>query len=208
MLIVPGQILFLEGSAAFLENDERASRAFTEVEKIFSLIDGKKIKEHFEQHATNSVKSVSTTVTQLTVDAFQNFGWEFDWVIFKSESGAKETLFLVKDFAGLCVGLEIGSRHKSQMMATFFKANLATRRPSQPNRRHIDLYLIGAYFAETIQWGKWNSAVSSFEAYEVQSEMVDGALAHPTIIFGLGQDGTLDVGTNLSGTLKLTLRNS
>jgi hypothetical protein len=199
------QIAFLQGADALLASDPRAELAWKEISQIVEQINGERIKTHFESHGTVKSKSVSGTLTKLVEEAFQHFGWDRDWVIYKAPNGAKETFSHFKSFDGLDVAFEIGSRHTMKMLSTFMKANLAVKMPTQPMRKKIDLYVIGAYMSSTLLWGKWNGAVSSYEDFDSQADVLDGVLAHPTIIFGMAEPPELQVELNLSGTLNLRI---
>jgi hypothetical protein len=195
----------MQGAKEVLDTDENLAKSWNEIRNLFDLISGDAIKRWFEANATTGMKSVSSCVTRLTKDIFMAHGWEWEWVIYRGPSGAKETISFVKTFGDKVVGMEVGSRHRQQLLTTFLKANLAVTQPSQPTRRTLDLYFIAAYPEHTLKWGHWDGAVSAFEDYEIQSEVVDGALSHPTVVFALEHPGNLKIDVNLSGSLALEL---
>jgi hypothetical protein len=205
MKIPQTQVALLQGADELLDSDPRAARAWQEISQIISQINGERIKAYFESHGTVKSKSVSVALTKLVEEAFDHFGWESEWVIYRAPNGAKVAFSHYKSFEGLDVAFEIGSRHTMKMLSTFMKANLSIKVDSQPTRKKIDLYVIGAYMASTLVWGKWNNAVSAYEDFDSQSEVLNGVLAHPTIIFGMAEPDNLHVDLNLSGTLKLTI---
>ena len=197
--------VFLQGAETAIKSDANLDLAWSEIRAVFELISASAIKRWFELNATTGMKSVSTCITKMTMQAFESHGWERDWTIFRAATGASETLSFVKTFGKAVIALEIGSRHRQQLLSTYLKANLAVSRSEQPGRREIDCYFIGAYPEHTLSWGRWNGAVSSFEDYETMAAVVDGALAHPTVVFAIEHPRNLVIETNLSGTLALSV---
>jgi hypothetical protein len=200
------KVAFFAGSKDLIQTDDRASRAWREIRDIFSSIDARAIKIHFDAHATTSTKSISTTLTSLTKDFFEEKGWSWNQPIFPGMTKSVASFFAVKSFDGLVVALDIGSRHNQQLLGKFLLGNLAVKVQGEtPARLDIGMYFIAAYLENALTWGGWNGAVAHFDEFIEVKDLVAPILAHPTVLFGLEKVDDLLVETNLSGTLKLTV---
>lgn len=182
--------------------------AISEVTSVIGKVSGVSIKEWYSEFGTTSMTGLSRVVNHLILEGLRGQRWELPWRYFDlaSQQASFEAgkVFQAGNLE-LRVGLDFGSRHKQSSLAYLVRPSLllgSNEKDSPPESAGILL----AFTLETLSWGLWNSANSSFESLVAETQLAAPVMTATSCIIGIQPSADLKVSKNLDyGGLELEL---
>lgn len=196
-----------EAEMSHLEN-KIVNSALAEVSEIVSEVDGPSIKNWYLEKGTASMTGISKAVNHLILDGLIDRGWAAPLRFFDLRS-QQATFEAGKTFSGgnreISIGLDLGSRHRQSSLAYLLRPTLANLQDGNQSE-HVDAGFILAFTNETIEWGMWNKANSTYESLSSEYDLASPLVMAPTYLLGIDPSADLVVSKNLDyGTLSLDL---
>ena len=179
-------------------------RASQDIEKTVADIDGAAIKNFYLSRGTDKMRSVSAPVNKLLLEGLEGRGWELNWRFIPVQS-QQATFEAAKDFSGSGgerIGLDIGSRHAMSALGFFVRGTAASSTEIDARSPCIGSFLL-AFTDETISWGLWNKANSSFESLQEEAKIALPLITKPLWLVGINPTRDLEIESRASGTLRL-----
>lgn len=177
----------------------------TEIKTAIEAIGAQEIMNWHRLNAKESDKSLSRCVNDLMSKKFIGLDWEADWSFCPSVSSNHATFEFSKVFDGVKkvrFAIDIGSRHSNEALGYLAKGQLA-RKNRVPEKRQIDAHVLLCFSQDMLSWGRWNSAVYSYEKFISNTPLMVGAVRTPVWILEIGEPEGLKVTTTLGGSLKV-----
>lgn len=180
--------------------------ATQEVLEVISTVDGPAIKDYYLNRGTDRMKSVSAPVNRLILEGLKARGWTLNWRFIGVNS--QQATFEAARNAGnddeTRIGLDIGSRHAMSALGYFVRGTAASSIVND-GRLNCSGSILLAFTAETIAWGLWNKANSTFESLQEEAKIALPLMKKPLWLVGINPARDLEIESRASGTLRLNL---
>ena len=181
------------------EHQQLLKLALREVIQIVNSVSGPRIVDWYSDNGTTAMTGISRAVNHLLLDDFKDAGWEVPWRYFELAS-QQATFEAGKTFdssgASLRIGLDFGTRHKQSSLAYLVRPTvLALNSLHTGNVQSAGIII--AFTKETLEWGLWNSANSTFETLSAELKLAGPIMSAPTCIIGVDPSPELSISKNL-----------
>tara|TARA_B110000503_G_scaffold118886_1_gene180225 strand:- start:3254 stop:3868 length:615 start_codon:yes stop_codon:yes gene_type:complete len=180
-------------------------KGLNEITAAIEGITGERLVAWHRLNGKESDKSVSKAVNGLILGALVEMGWERDWSYCPSVKSNHSTFEASKSFdqgKSLRFAMDVASRHSNEALGYLVKGQLAKKR-SSPKKFGVDAHVLLTFTEECLSWGRWNSAVYSYEKFIKNIPLVEGDISTPIWIIAIGPPDGVEISESIAGTLRI-----